>query len=372
MTVRGESRGARRWAIGLVACAVGVTGLLVLHSAVPNRVGRLGSALETFLPWLGMAVPLLGGLALLKRSAAGLLACLAPTAAWFWLFGGLWCTPVPDANDLTVVQHNVADDNADPSGTARALLATRAGLVAVQELTPVTLPVYEDVLGASHPHRAVHGTVGLWSAYPLSDVRAVDIRPAGFPDSWRRGLRATVSTPEGEVAVYVVHLPSVRLGATGFASAARDESAALLGARIAADPAGRLLVVGDLNGTVQDRGLAPLTSRLSAPASGFAFSWPASLPVARIDQVLGRGVVVTEVSALDATGSDHLPVVGRVRLGQVDGPEGAGYVYGPHGAGQVDSPEGRGLGGRPRMLGRVLSVAADIHLRLGRTVRPRA
>jgi vancomycin resistance protein VanJ len=313
--VRGERRGERRWEYGLVACAVGVTGLLALHSAVPNRVGRLGSALETFLPWLGAAVPLLGCLALLKRSAAGLLACLPPTLAWLWLFGGLWFASPPDSYDLTVVQHNVADDNSDRSGTARALLATRADLVAVQELTPAARPVYEDVLGASHPYRAVHGTVGLWSAHPLSDVRSVDIRPAGFPESWRRGLRATVTAPEGETAVYVVHLPSIRLGATGFASAARDESAALLGARVAADPADRLLVVGDLNGTVQDRGLDPLTSQLAAPDSGFAFSWPASLPVARIDQVLGRGVTVTEVTALEATGSDHLPVVGRVRLG---------------------------------------------------------
>jgi vancomycin resistance protein VanJ len=72
--------------------------------------------------------------------------------------------------------------------------------------------------------------------------------------------------------------------------------------------------VGDLNGTVQDRGLGPLTSRLGAPKSGFAFSWPTALPVARIDQVLGRGVEVTEVSALDATGSDHRPVLGRVLL----------------------------------------------------------
>jgi vancomycin resistance protein VanJ len=114
--------------------------------------------------------------------------------------------------------------------------------------------------------------------------------------------------------VYVVHLPSVRLGPTGLTSAARDESAALLGTRIAADPAGRLLVVGDLNGTVQDRGLGPLTSRLHAPPRRFAFSWPAGLPVARIDQVLARGAQVTEVTALEATGSDHLPVLGRVRL----------------------------------------------------------
>ncbi|ELP62827.1 endonuclease/exonuclease/phosphatase family protein [Streptomyces turgidiscabies] len=315
MIVRRDRQSRGLWEYGLVACAVGVTGLLALHSVVPNRVGRLGSALETFLPWLGVAVPFLGCLALVKRSAGGLVACLLPALAWLWLFGGLWFASSSDSSDLTVVQHNIADDNSDPPGTAQALLATGADLVAVQELTPAARPVYEDVLGASHPHRAVHGTVGLWSSYPLTDVRTVDIRPAGFPDSWQRGLRATVAAPEGAVAVYVVHLPSIRLGANGFASAARDESAALLGARIADDPAVRLLVVGDLNGTVQDRGLDPLTSQLGTPDSGFAFSWPASLPVARIDQVLGRGVVVTEVSALDATGSDHLPVFGRVRLG---------------------------------------------------------
>ncbi|MEU0895110.1 endonuclease/exonuclease/phosphatase family protein [Streptomyces massasporeus] len=306
--------GLRTRDVWLVGGALGVAGLLALHSAVPNGVGRPGSLLETFLPWLGAAVPVLGSLALLGRSRAGLFACLAPVAVWLWMFGGMWFSSPPAASDLTVVQHNVADDNSDPAGTARALLATRAGLIALEELTPAARPAYQEVLGGSRPHRAVHGTVGLWSAYPLSDVRPVDIRPAGFPESWRRGLRATVSAPGGELGVYVVHLPSVRLGATGLASAARDESAALLASRIADDPAGRLLVVGDLNGTVQDRGLGPLTSRLAAPPSGFAFSWPAGLPVARIDQVLGRGVEVTEVSALEETGSDHLPVLGRVLL----------------------------------------------------------
>lgn len=308
-------RSVRRWEYWLIGCAVGVAALLALHSFVPNHLGRLGSALETFLPWLGPAIPLLACLALIRRSAWGLLACLVPTLAWLWLFGGLWFVSGSGSYDLSVVQHNVADDNSDPAGTARALLATRAELVAVEELTPEARPSYESVLGASHPYRAVHGTVGLWSAYPLSDVRAVDIRPAGFPDGWQRGLRATVAAPDGEIAVYVVHLPSIRLGAGGFASAARDESAGLLGARIEDEPADRLLVVGDFNGTVQDRGLHPVTSQLTAPDSGFAFSWPASLPVARIDQVLGRGVEVTEVTARESTGSDHLPVVGRVRLG---------------------------------------------------------
>ena len=37
----------------LVGGALGVAGLLALHSAVPNGVGRLGSLLETFLPHPG-------------------------------------------------------------------------------------------------------------------------------------------------------------------------------------------------------------------------------------------------------------------------------------------------------------------------------
>ncbi|MFE6409661.1 endonuclease/exonuclease/phosphatase family protein [Streptomyces sp. NPDC057837] len=307
-------RGRTPWDARLVAGAAGAAGLMALHSVVPNAVGRLGSLVETFLPWLGAAVPVLGVGALIARSGAGLLACLVPALVWCWMFGGLWFASSPGPHDLLVVQHNVADDDADPAGTARALLASGAGLVAVQELTPAARPRYQDVLGASHPHRAVRGTVGLWSAWPLSDVRPVDIRPEGFPGSWRRGMRATVSAPGGRIAVYVAHLPSVRLGATGLASAARDESAALLGARIADDPAGRLLLLGDLNGTLHDRGLGPLTSQLAAPAAGFAFSWPSALPVTRIDQVLGRGVEVTRVTALGPTGSDHRPVLGRVRL----------------------------------------------------------
>jgi vancomycin resistance protein VanJ len=64
---------------------------------------------------------------------------------------------------------------------------------------------------------------------------------------------------------------------------------------------------------VRDRGLGPLTSRPHAQPSRFAVSRPAALPVVRIGQGLGRGVEVSRVSALEATGSDHRPVLGRVR-----------------------------------------------------------
>ncbi|MEV6954428.1 endonuclease/exonuclease/phosphatase family protein [Streptomyces sp. NPDC051183] len=294
---------------GLVAC------LLLFHRAVPDVAGRPGSLLETFLPWLGLSVPVLLGLALLRRSALALCALLLPATAWLVLFGGLLLPAQGPAHDLVAVQHNVSDENPDPAGTARALAKVRADLVALEELTPAVLPPIEAALAADYPYRAVHGTVGLWSKYPLADVRPVDIRPAGVGEDWNRGLRATASTRRGDVAVYVAHLPSVRIGpASGFRSARRDESAELLGAAIAAEPVEAVVLLGDLNSTVDDRGLDPVAHRLRAGGTGFAFSWPAAFPVARIDQVMTRSATVTELWSLPPTGSDHLPIAARIRL----------------------------------------------------------
>lgn len=298
----------------LALLAVLVACLLAFHGAVPDTAGRPGSLLETFLPWLGLAVPVLLGLALLRRSAVAGCAALLPAAAWLGLFGGHLVPGADREPDLLVVQHNVSDENPDPAGTARALAGTGADLIALEELTPAAAPTFEAVLAPGYPYHAVEGTVGLWSKHPLSDVRPVDIRPAGVGEGWNRGLRATARTPHGEAAVYVAHLPSVRLGLThGFGSVRRDESAALLGAAIAAERTDPLILLGDLNGTVDDRGLDPVASRMGPPSPDFAFSWPAALPVARIDQVMTRSATVTRVRALPATGSDHLPVAARIR-----------------------------------------------------------
>ncbi|MEU6312638.1 endonuclease/exonuclease/phosphatase family protein [Streptomyces sp. NPDC047014] len=309
---RGSSRRPRgRW---LAAAAVAAAGPLALHRAVPNRIGGLGSLLEAFLPWLGLVVPVLLVAALLRRSALALVALLLPAAVWAALFGPLLLPAEHRPDDLLVVQHNVADDNPDPTGTATALARAEPDLIALEELTPAALPAYTAALSAAYPHHAVHGTVGLWSKRPLAGVRALDIRPSGFGPDWNRGLRAVVGTGRGEIAVYVAHLPSVRLRAGGFASGPRDESARLLGAALAAEEVDRVLLLGDLNSTVDDRGLAPVTARLEAPRRGMALSWPAAFPVARIDQVLGRSLTVAGIRTLPATTADHLPVAARIRL----------------------------------------------------------
>ncbi|MGV9457282.1 endonuclease/exonuclease/phosphatase family protein [Streptomyces sp. NPDC003635] len=296
-------------------CAVLTAGLLVFHRAVPNSAVRLGSLLEVFLPWLGLLVLILLGLGLLRRSATALVALLLPVAAWTDLFGGL-LLPEPQAgpHELVVVQHNVSDENTDPVGTARVLADAGPDLVALQELVPPALSAYEKTLAADYPYHVVRGTVGLWSRYPLAHSRPLDIKPQGVAGPWSRGLRTVVRAPHGDIATYVAHLPSVRVRASGLASSWRDESARLLGEAIGAEQRGTVLLLGDLNGTVDDRGLLPLTSRMNVAERGFAFSFPAAFPLARIDQVMARAATVAHISTLPATGSDHLPVAARIAL----------------------------------------------------------
>ncbi|MFD5136413.1 endonuclease/exonuclease/phosphatase family protein [Streptomyces sp. NPDC058378] len=306
------------WRRGRVTALLGLLAavLLLFPGLVPNTPGRVGSLLETFLPWLGLAVPVLLVPALLRRSLLATAVLLLPAVVWSALFAGLLFTGdrAPDTT-FTVVQHNVSDVNPEPAGTARALAATGAGLIALEELTAPALPAFEAALAADYPHHATRGTVGVWSKYPLTGVRLVDIRPKDVGQGWDRGLRAAARTPKGEVAVYVAHLPSVRIGpATGLTSGRRDESAALLGEAIAAEPLDRVILLGDLNSTLDDRGLEPVSSLMGSPGPGFAFSWPAKLPVARIDQVLTRSATVSRVRTLPATGSDHLPIAADIRL----------------------------------------------------------
>ncbi|MFE9171579.1 endonuclease/exonuclease/phosphatase family protein [Streptomyces kebangsaanensis] len=303
----------------LAALAVLTAGLLAFHRAVPNSLVRLGSLLESFLPWLGLVVVVLLALALLRRSAVALVALLLPVAAWTYLFGGLLLPATePGAHELLVVQHNVSDENPDPSGTARALADAGPDLIALQELVPPALAVYERTLAPEYPYHAVRGTVGLWSKHPLTGTRLLDIKPREITEDWSRGLRTVVHTPNGEIAAYVAHLPSVRVRASGLASGRRDESAVLLGRAVAAEELETVILLGDLNSTVDDRGLTPLTSRMNVARRGLALSFPTAFPLARIDQVMARSASVAHIRTLPATGSDHLPVAARITLGVYD------------------------------------------------------
>lgn len=312
----------------LAAAALALGSMMLFHGLIPNRVGGLGSLVESFLPWFGLFVPVLLAAALWRRSASAVVALVLPVAVWLHLFGGLLGGQALPGGDLTVVGHNVGADNADPVGTARDLAASGADVLALVELTGRAGGVYEEELADEYPYHAVLGTVGVWSRLPLSDTRpvdtAMDAGPLGEAKSdevkmeYNRALRTTVATAEGPLEVYVAHLGSVRVTPrTGFWTESRDRNAQALAEAVAAEPGERVVLLGDLNGTVDDRALAGLTEHLSpvqeAAGDGFGFSWPAAFPVARIDHILVRGVEVEGSWVLPATGSDHLPVAAGLR-----------------------------------------------------------
>ncbi len=126
-----------------------------------------------------------------------------------------------------------------------------------------------------------------------------------------------MATEHGPLVVYVAHLGSVRVNPrAGLSSGRRDGGALSLGQAVAAEKNERVVLLGDLNGTLDDRAYEGLTSRMESAqetaGAGFGLSWPATFPVVRIDQILVRGVEPESAWVLPATGSDHLPVAARI------------------------------------------------------------
>lgn len=311
--LRGD-RGIWRRGLVLAALSVLISLVMIFHAQLPNDVGNLGSLTETFLPWLGAAVPVLLAAALFRRSASALIAVLLTAVVWTNLFGGLVTGKSGPGGNLAVATHNVDADNADPRGTAESVAKSGADVLALTELKGSVVPVYEKALAGTYKYHSVEGTVGVWSKYPLTASSPVDIKMG-----WTRAMRATVDTEHGQVAVFVAHLPSVRVKLNaGFTANQRDDSADALGAALAAEPLKRVVLLGDLNGTMNDRALSEVTSQMrstqGAAGDGFGFSWPAPFPMARIDQIMVRGITPEASWTLPRTGSDHLPVAARLTV----------------------------------------------------------
>ncbi len=292
-----------RWYAALVVmAALALAAVLAGHRLVPN-VRSVGSLLDSVAPLLGCGVPVLALAALASRSRAALLAVVLPAAVWAAQFGGALLPPQSGPAELRVVSQNLYADNPDPAATVEALAADGPDLIAIQEATEGVAATAARRLRAAYPYHAVRGTVGLLSKHPIGRVSSLDSET-----SWIRGLRAVVEAPQGDVAVYVAHLRSARLNET----AARDRNIQALADAVRADDASRVLVLGDLNTSTEDRSFAPLSALLrdaQADAGwGFGLTWPSALPVLRPDQVLYRGLTATDAGVQRTPGTDHRAV----------------------------------------------------------------
>ncbi|MFD7834422.1 endonuclease/exonuclease/phosphatase family protein [Streptomyces sp. NPDC059761] len=316
--IRRKSWQEGAWRRGRIIAGLAVLAAapLALHGLLPNP-GNLAGLLETFLPWCGLVVPVLLVPALLRRSATALVALLVPAAVWLAMFGGTLGDRSTGKGDLTVVTHNVAAGNTDVAGTVKMLIDSGADLIALEELEPGVQPEYERGLAAAYPHHVAGISAdGLWSKYPITGS-GMARSPAG--EGSGTVFRSVVATPKGEIAVYVGHLDSVRVTlGKGFGAELRDNSIAATSAALRAEPLERVLLMGDLNGSLADRAFTPITDQMTsaheAAGSGFGFTWPTSFPVVRIDHILSKGrLTATDSWVLPADGSDHRAVAASYR-----------------------------------------------------------
>ncbi|GAA2366830.1 teicoplanin resistance protein VanJ [Catellatospora methionotrophica] len=292
-----------RWrAAVVVLAALGLAVVLAGHRLVPN-VYSFGSLLDSVVPLFGLAVPVLALAALAARSRAALLAVALPAAVWAAQYGSALLPPQGGPAELRVVSQNLFADNPDPAATVTALAADGPDLIALQESTDGAVAAAAERLRETYPYHAIKSTVGLLSKHPIGQVSSLDSRT-----NWIRGLRAVVDTPQGDVTVYVAHLRSARINET----ASRDRNIQALADAVRADDAQRVLVLGDLNTSAEDRAFAPLSALLrdaQADAGwGFGLTWPSALPVLRPDQVLYRGLDATDAGVLRTPGTDHRAV----------------------------------------------------------------
>ncbi|MBB4915508.1 endonuclease/exonuclease/phosphatase family protein [Streptosporangium saharense] len=310
---------AQRFRGGVVAATGTLTALLLAgHRLLPNWRGW-GNTLDSALPWLGLAVPLLAVAALARRSPLATAGVLVPAVTWGVMFGPAFVPAVrAGPPDLRVVHQNVNLANPDLPATAKALRAARPDILVAAELDddPVLMngtvdPAFAVRLDPGLRYRFPDNPgIAVWSRYPFVG------RPRSVPGV-PRSRWATIRTPHGPVNLYAVHLASFRPGER-WVIAERNAQVEALAAAIRADPSPRIIVVGDLNTASTDREMGLLTETLSSAAeragSGMQFTWPAALPLVRLDHVLTRGFEVLDSRVLPRSVSDHRAILADLRF----------------------------------------------------------
>lgn len=127
-------------------------------------------------------------------------------------------------------------------------------------------------------------------------------------DEQRCILSGTVVTPKGPVSVLVTHLSTEDVDR-------RAQVGALL--RHAQTQATPLMVLGDLNTTIDDPALEALNAQLVNAAGDDPHpTWPASAPERAIDHIYVSSElqIVQPAMPLPLMGSDHLPVVAKLAM----------------------------------------------------------
>ncbi|HLV11781.1 MAG TPA: endonuclease/exonuclease/phosphatase family protein [Trueperaceae bacterium] len=337
-------------ATGALGAILVVLGYLSLLPAVAWWVGHnyLGDSrwwmfvLNSVAPYLFLPVPVVMLAGLRWRRWGLLTASLVPAAVFVALFGPALLPrqakvePVPDGTPtLTVMTFNVHARNPNPEAVARAILASDADVVALQELAvPMALEL-RRLLADAYPHDdlVLEGGwqgLGVFSRVPLTPLpRPVDGLGVRNPQLTRLHL------PWGEALLVNVHNLSIPRTLPDWPSeitySTRQRERVAQGLfELATNRDRPLVAAGDFNSTPRSAAYATVTAALRDAwlEAGFGFGQtfpggplkptPFGVPVPdwllRIDYVFHS----EEWRALDARigpwdgESDHRPVLVRL------------------------------------------------------------
>ena len=302
-----------------------VTVPVVLARVLPFQVPYPLSAAEAeatwvlLLAWAGLALAVV----LRHRRVAALFGVVALVHA---LWALEWVPRIeagtrPAGTALRVVTANLLAP--EPSReAARALLATDADVIVVQELSdPWDATLREAGVYDAYPFRVTephaleenYFGIGILSRRPITSSEVTPLVAARLPLA-----RADLDVGGATVRVYAVHTVPPKDGAL---LALLERQADVLAARMRRDTAdarlAAVIVAGDFNASPTARVYRTMlatgvTEAHEAVGRGLTTTWPNGVfpyPPMRLDHVFVHGAYVSRVRELDAGRSDHAPVV---------------------------------------------------------------
>ncbi len=288
--------------------------------------------LNTVALYLFLPLPILLGLAIIRRRWRVLPALALPVASFAWLFGALFLPPWPLApppmtTSLSVMTFNLLYRNRDTAAISAAIGSTHPDLIGVQELSTPQMTTLRELLRDDYPYAQFHTSeheagVGLFSRFPITAATSFPLPPRNL------ALHATVLVSHTPVHVLVVHLspnralgtPLLALGsmATSHYATQANEIASI---QQELQPIhAPILLLCDCNLTETSQAYASLAVRLQDSFReigwGLGHTYPAGpLPLQRYDYIWHSAqFVAVGVEIGPAGGSDHLPVIAHLGL----------------------------------------------------------
>jgi vancomycin resistance protein VanJ len=311
-----------------------ITLWLVLRAIFFDQIWWL-ALLNTFAIYLFVPLPLLLLASLWRRRWALVFGLAIPITAFFALFGTL-LLPKPttlqthDAT-ITAMTFNVLTSNKDTDALVNAIRAAQPDILGMQELTGGKRAALRAAFSDELPYYTLDGptsfgNVGLMTRFPIETARPITL-PTAQP-----ALYAILRVNGQRLHVFVAHLtpnhlfknPTIDLAtATAEAFARRAAEIAFLHEELhgLSEPA---LLLCDCNLTDTSQAHAELGAFLSDSfrEAGWGlrntnYASDVAFPMQRIDYVWhSAGLIAIAAEVGQAGGSDHLPVVVRLRLFQ--------------------------------------------------------